>query len=52
MWVSPRFDGIDPIYTKYNHPLLVYNSAQGDQFLVAESALGGILRWVGGASPV
>jgi hypothetical protein len=41
MWISPRFDGIDPIYTKYNHPLLVYSSPQGDQFLVAESVLGG-----------
>jgi hypothetical protein len=40
MSISPRFDGADPVYTKYNHALLLYHSASG-QFLVAESILDG-----------
>ena len=41
MWISPKLDGTDPIYTKYNHALLLYNSPADDQFLVSESTLGG-----------
>jgi hypothetical protein len=41
MWVSPRFDGTNPIYSKYNHALLLYPSPGGDQFLVSESIAGG-----------
>jgi Concanavalin A-like lectin/glucanases superfamily/HEAT repeats/PBS lyase HEAT-like repeat len=41
MWISPRLDGADPTFTKYNHPLLLYMSAANDQFLVSGSTLGG-----------
>ena len=41
MWISPRFDGTDPVYSKYNHALLLYHSPANDQFLVSESTLGG-----------
>ncbi len=37
MWIAPRFDGTNPIYSKYNHALLLYHSPAGDQFLVSES---------------
>lgn len=41
MWVSPRFDGTDPVYKKYNHALLLYQTPAGDQFLVSEAVFGG-----------
>jgi HEAT repeat protein len=41
MWISPKFDGGDPIYRKYNHPLLLYHAPNADQFLVSEGNFGG-----------
>jgi HEAT repeat protein len=41
MWISPRLDGNDPIYAKYNHALLLYNSPTNEQFLVSEATFGG-----------
>ncbi len=42
MWISPRFAGTDPVYVKYNHALLLYQSRAGDQFLVSESVTRGL----------
>jgi len=39
MWICPRFDGDDPVYSKYNHVLLLYHSQAGNQFLVSESVM-------------
>jgi HEAT repeat protein len=39
MWISVKLDGADPIYTKYNHALLLYHSP-GGQFVVSGSTLG------------
>jgi HEAT repeat protein len=36
MWISPKFDGTNPVYSGYNHALLLYHSP-GGQFLVSES---------------
>jgi hypothetical protein len=41
MWISPQFDGTDPIYTKYNHVLVLYQSANNDQFLFSEGTFRG-----------
>ncbi|MEO8371603.1 MAG: HEAT repeat domain-containing protein [Candidatus Solibacter sp.] len=41
MWISPKVDGDDPVFKKYNHALLLYDSPSGDQFLVSGSTLGG-----------
>jgi hypothetical protein len=40
MWVSLKFDGADPIYTQYNHVLLLYHSPS-TEFLVSRNVLGG-----------
>ena len=40
MWISPKFDGTDPLYTQYNHALLLYHSPAGDQFLVSGNMSG------------
>jgi hypothetical protein len=37
MWIAPVVDVRDPIYTKYNHALLLYHSPAAEQFLVSES---------------
>ena len=37
MWISPRLEGSDPIYTRYNHALLLFHSPAAEQFLVSES---------------
>jgi HEAT repeat protein len=42
MWVAPRFDGSDPIYTRHNHAFLLYHSPDGDQFLVSEGTWLGV----------
>jgi HEAT repeat protein len=36
MWISPKFDGADPVYARHNHPLLLYHAPTADQFLVSE----------------
>jgi HEAT repeat protein len=41
MWISPKLDGADPIFKKYNHALLLYPAPDGDQFLLSSSTLGG-----------
>jgi hypothetical protein len=41
MWISPLLDGSDPIYSKYNHALVLYQSRSGQQFLVSEGTFGG-----------
>ncbi len=41
MWVSPEVDGADPVYTKYNHALVWYQSASSEQFLVSEATFAG-----------
>lgn len=35
MWISTRRDGTDPVYSKYNHSLVLYNSQVNNQFVVA-----------------
>jgi hypothetical protein len=41
MWVRPEADGSDPVYTKYNHALVWYQSASSEQFLVSEATFAG-----------
>ena len=37
IWIAPRHEGSDPIYSKYNHTLLLYSLPPNyDQFIVAE----------------
>lgn len=37
MWISPRFDGTNAIYSQYNHPLVLYSLPNRDQFIVSEN---------------
>jgi HEAT repeat protein len=38
MWISPRYEGTHPVYSQYNHALVLYAAGNGDQFLVSENA--------------
>jgi len=38
MWIAPRHEGSDPVYSKYNHALLLYSLPPNfDQFIVSEN---------------
>jgi HEAT repeat protein len=38
LWIAPRHEGSDPVYSKYKHTLLLYSVPPNyDQFIVAES---------------
>jgi hypothetical protein len=39
MWVSPTADGNDPIYPKYNHVLMIYQTKSGDAFYIDASPI-------------
>jgi hypothetical protein len=41
-WISLQYDGTAPIYTQYDHTILRYVSAKGDQFAFSESNAGKI----------
>jgi uncharacterized protein (TIGR03437 family) len=38
MWIASQKNGSDPIYRQYDHPILQYTAANGDQLVVAESS--------------
>jgi len=37
MWISPKYDGKNPIYGQSNHPLLFYGGPGGDQFIISHN---------------
>lgn len=41
LWIAPTKDGADPIYSKFDHTLIRYTAANGDQLVLSESASGG-----------
>ena len=46
LWISPRLHGSDPVYSRYNHALLLYHSPRGEQFLISGSTSGGFYAGV------
>lgn len=48
MWVAPRADGADPIYSQRDHILFFYRAPNGDQVSIAQSRTSGIL-YAGGS---
>lgn len=46
VWISPKVDGDDPVFSRYNHALVLYRTLSGEQFLVSESVHGGFYAGV------
>jgi hypothetical protein len=40
LWIAPRLDGSNAVYSAHNHPLFIYQSLAGDQVLVSEGKSG------------
>ncbi len=38
MWIAPRFNGNDPVFSTPSHSIFTYHAANGDSFVIAEDS--------------